>query len=99
MSDALLLAIWIGVPFILAALMTGLFRVSAVLISCLLPIAAALLAYLYITFFVAPVASNSTAPVIIPFAFIFAVVGGVPGAFAGLSVRDMVSWRDRRARK
>jgi hypothetical protein len=96
-SDALVVAIWIGAAFVIGALVTALTRASAMLTGCLLPVAAALLAIVYLMFFVAHVPENSTAPVFIPFAFICTVLGSVPGAFAGLPLRDLIS-RTKRSR-
>ena len=90
-SNTLTVAIWIGVSFVIAALVTALTRASALLTGCLLPVAAAVLAVVYIMFFVAHVPQNSTAPVIVPFAFIWTVLGSVPGSFAGLSLRELIT--------
>jgi hypothetical protein len=94
MSDSLIYAIWIGVPFVLAAMLTAFTRASAILIGCLLPVVALILAFAYLMFFVAHVPTNSTAPVIIPFAFICTTIGSLPGAVTGLSLRELVGrWK------
>lgn len=90
MSDALIYTIWIGIPFVVAAMLTSLTRASAILVGFLLPLGALVLAFIYLIFFVARVPTNSTAPIIIPFAFICTTIGSVPGVLTGLAVRELV---------
>lgn len=90
-SNTLAIAIWIGVAFVIAALVTALTRASATLIGCLLPVAAALFAIVYVMFFVAHIPQNSTAPIFIPLAFVWTALGSVPGSFAGLSLRGLIT--------
>jgi len=92
-SNPLAIVIWIGVAFLIAALVTAVIRTSAILTGCLLPVAAALLAIVYVMFFVARIPQNSTAPVIVPFAFIWTILGSVPGSFAGSALRNLIEKR------
>jgi len=88
--------VWIAAAFAIAAAITGLTRASATVVGCLMPTAAALLAIIYVLFVVAAVASNSTAPVFIPFAAILTVAGSVPGAIFGQLLRKKLSLKRTR---
>jgi hypothetical protein len=83
--------LWISTAFIIAALATGVGRVSVLAAACLLPVIATILAIVYVMFITAPIASNSTAPIIVPIAFIWTMLGSVPGSFAGLSLRNLLA--------
>ena len=93
MSSGLIAAIWIGVPLLAATLAIGLTRLPAAPIACSLPVAAVIAGFIQLEFFVAPTASNSTAPIIIPGSFVFAVLGTLPGVSVGLAVRDFFNRR------
>ena len=85
--------IWIAASFVIAAAISGRTAVSAILTACMLPVAAVLLAIAYISFIVAPVPENSTAPIIIPWALVLTICGAVPGSVAGWSWRKWLSQR------
>ena len=96
MSDQTLLTLWIGVPFLTGMLITCLTKAPALLTACALPVAAVAFAFIDLALFVPHTPENSTAPVIIPVSFFFALFGGVPGVIAGLLLRRLTNRRDRK---
>lgn len=82
------IAIWIGFAFVLAALITSLTKAPPVPTGLLLPVPVGAAAIVYVMYFVPATASNSTAPVIIPFAFAWTLLGTLPGALIGPPLRD-----------
>ena len=94
MSDQILLALWIGVPFLIGMLITCLTKAPAILIASAMPVAAVAFAFIDLALFVAHTPENSTAPLIIPVSFLFGVVGGVPGVIAGLLLRWLTHRRN-----
>jgi hypothetical protein len=95
MSAGLVAAIWIGVPFLAATAAIGLTRLPAALVVCSMPFVAVVVAFIELRFFVAATASNSTAPIIIPGSFVYAILGSLPGVVAGLTIRKLRSGRNR----
>jgi hypothetical protein len=64
-------------------------KVPAILVAGAMPVVATCFAFVDLALFVPHTSSNSTAPIIIPVAFFFGLIGGVPGVLAGLTVSQL----------
>jgi hypothetical protein len=81
----------IAMSFGITLALSAFTRVHPAAYGCLLPILAAILMIITVSFWPN---GSSTQAVGIPFAFIYAALGSIPGAFAGAGLRHLFAGRE-----